>query len=503
MKKVIIIGAGLGGLACGIQLQHAGFEVTIIEKNAHAGGKMMPVKIDDYSFDFGPNTITMPGVFKRVFSNVGESMDDYLELIRLDHHTKNVFRSGDSFIQSIDPHVVISQLAKLDPYGAKNYWRYLKEVNRLYGQAESGFFHRSFHSWLDYLSPGLTKAFFSVRPLETMDHFHKRFFSSPDILQVFNRYATYIGSSPYKSPATFSLIGHLEMNEGVFTVKGGNTKIADAFSQVFKKLGGALHLNEEVGQITIENQRAAGVQLKSGTEIIGETVIINGDFITATKQLIKEKDRPSFSTKKLDAYEPSISAFVILAGLKTFQKDIHHHHVFFPEDYRKEFQDIFTHQKLPEDPTIYISHSAYTDRGISKGSNLFILVNAPAVQMQSEEAVTHYKEAIYSRLEEQGIPIRSEIEAEKVYTPDTIAHLFHAYKGALYGVSSHKKKDAFLRPRNASKDTAGLFYVGGTTHPGGGSPMVTLSGLNVAKEIIDQHKKKDADRTKSKKSTNS
>ncbi|KIL47966.1 phytoene desaturase family protein [Jeotgalibacillus campisalis] len=502
MKQVVIIGAGLGGLACGIQLQHAGYDVTIIEKNLHAGGKMMPVKLGDYSFDFGPNTITMPGVFQKVFSNAGESMEDYLELIRLDHHTKNVFRSGDTFLQSIDPHVVISQLVKLDPFGAKNYWRYIKEVNRLYQQAESGFFHRSFHSWLDYLSPGLTKAFFSVRPLETMNHFHKRFFSNPDILQVFNRYATYIGSSPYKSPATFSLIGHLEMNEGVFTVRGGNTKIADAFVQVFKKLGGTLKLDEEVNQIHVTNKTAAGVELKSGIQIKADKIIINGDFITATKKLIKEKDRPSFPDKKLSGYEPSISAFVILAGLKTYQKDIHHHHVFFPEDYKKEFQNIFVDQKLPEDPTIYISHSAYTDRGISKGSNLFILVNAPAVKMKSEKEVSQFKEMIYSRLEEEGIPIRKEIEVEKVYTPDTIAHLFHAYKGALYGVSSHKKKDAFLRPRNASKDINGLFYVGGTTHPGGGSPMVTLSGLNVAKEIIYQDKKKGTDQTKFKKSTN-
>ncbi|TDL34825.1 phytoene desaturase [Jeotgalibacillus sp. S-D1] len=484
MKKVVIIGAGLGGLAAGIQLQHEGYHVTIVEKNAHAGGKMMPVKIGDYSFDFGPNTITMPDVFRKVLSNVGESLDDYIEFVRLDHHTKNVFYSGDSFIQSTSPDAVIKQLADLDPTAAQTYWDYLKEVQRLYKQSEHGFFHRTFQSWLDYLSPSLTKAFFSVRPLETMNHFHSRYFKNKEILQVFNRYATYIGSSPYKTPATFSMIGYLEMTEGVFTIKGGNPNLAQAFVEVFKKLGGSLHLEQEVSQVIVRDQTAAGVQLASGMEVPADTVIINGDFITATKQLISEELRPSLPNKKLDSYEPSISAFVILAGLKKYQQDIHHHQVFFPEDYKREFSDIFEKNQLPEDPTVYICHSAYTDRSISKGSNLFILVNAPAVNMKSGEEIDRYKNKIYDRLEKEGIDIRENLEVEKVYTPDSIAHLFHAYKGALYGVSSHKKSDAFLRPRNKSKDIKALYYVGGTTHPGGGSPMVTLSGLNVAKKII-------------------
>lgn len=491
MKKIVIIGAGLGGLAAGIQLQHAGYEVAIIEKNAHAGGKMMPVKIGDYSFDFGPNTITMPNVFRKVLSNAGESLDDYIEFIRLDHHTKNIFYSGDSFIQSTFPDVVIKQLANLDPKGAQRYWDYLKEVQRLYKQSEKGFFHRTFQSWLDYLSPSLTKAFFSVRPLETMNHFHSRYFTNNDILQVFNRYATYIGSSPYKTPATFSMIGYLEMIEGVFTIRGGNPNLARAFVDVFKKLGGSLHLEQEVSEVIVRDQSAAGVRFPCGKQLAADKVIINGDFITATKQLIKEEYRPSLPNKKLNGYEPSISAFVILAGLKTYQPDIHHHQVFFPEDYKKEFSDIFEKKQLPNDPTIYICHSAYTDRTISKGSNLFILVNAPAVSMKSREAVEDYKNKIYGRLEKEGIDIRGNLEVEKVYTPDSIAHLFHAYKGALYGVSSHKKSDAFLRPRNTSKDIKSLYYVGGTTHPGGGSPMVTLSGLNVAEKIIFNDKAKE------------
>ncbi|WP_245153863.1 phytoene desaturase family protein [Jeotgalibacillus proteolyticus] len=488
MKKIVIIGAGLGGLACGIQLQHAGYNVTIVEKNSHAGGKMMPVKLGDYSFDFGPNTITMPNVFRKVFSNVGESLDDYIELIRLERHTKNQFPSGNEFIQSIYPDEVISQLKTLDPHGAKHYWAYLKEVQRLYKKAEEGFFNRTFSSWGDYLSPSLSKAFLQVRPFEKMDHFHKRFFKNSEIQQVFNRYGTYIGSSPYVTPATFSMIGYLEMAEGVFTIKGGNPMLAQAFANLILKLGGELKLDTEASEIIIEKQHVKAVELKDGNRIEADKVIVNGDFITATKKLIKKQYRPSYPDHRLEAFEPSVSAFVILAGLKNFQENIHHHHVFFSGDYQKEFDELFVKKELPSDPTIYICHSAQTDRTISKGSNLFILVNAPAIELSDKKTVEDYKNKIYNRLEKEGIPVRQELEEEKVYTPDSIAHLFHAYKGALYGVSSHKISDAFLRPRNSNKDIKGLYYAGGTTHPGGGSPMVTLSGLNVAKKIIQSNK---------------
>lgn len=485
--KVIVIGSGLGGLSAGITLQSKGFDVTIIDENVHTGGKMMPVDENGFHFDFGPNTITMPDIFRRVINDAGGDADRYFRFTKLTKHTKNVFPDGRVLFQSTDPEEMKESLSAFGD--GERYEAYLKEVRRLYDLAEKGFFYRVFNSWRDYLSPSLSAHFAKVRPLEKMDHFHRRFFRHADVLKVFNRYATYIGSSPYQCPATFSLIGHLEMNDGVYYTQGGNTGIAKGFSAFFKEHGGVIRSGTKVKKILVEGREAKGILTSSGDEVRGDYVIVNGDYITATKELLDERERPSTPDRKLDAYEPSISAFVILAGLREFQADIHHHQVFFTDDYKEEFDDIFNKKRLPKDPTIYISHSAATDPGVTKGSNLFILVNAPAVNLTEEEA-KRYKNKIYDALEQKGIPIRSQLEYEKVMTPDAIKGKFSAYRGALYGIASHTMTEAFLRPSNVSRDVRNLFYAGGTTHPGGGSPMVTISGKNVADFILTRHGKR-------------
>lgn len=484
MKEICIVGAGLGGLSAAIRLQSSGYQVTIIEKNGHAGGKMMPVKSGGYHFDFGPNTITMPWVFENVLRETGFDLNDYLSFIRLERHTKNIFSDGTVFTQSVHPDEMIKQLNEIDPEAASLYWDYLKEIERLYSISEKAFFPKAITSLRNFLDPAMAKAFMRVRPFEKLYKFNQKYFSNPNIQKVFNRYATYIGSSPYQSPATFAMIGYLEMVSGVFTVKGGNTKIAEAFEDVFLKLGGKIVFNETVRELTVEQKYAQALVTESGRTFQFDQIIINGDFVTSTKNLIKESDRPGLTDRKLDLYEPSISAFVILAGLKEFQPDIHHHQVYFPEHYDQEFEDIFKHKKMPNDPTIYISHSAYTDRSITKGSNLFILVNAPAAEIPD---VQSYKEKIYRKLEEKGIPISEQLEYEKVFTPDSLKHLFKAYKGSIYGISSNSMKDAFLRPGNKSRFIHNLYYTGGSTHPGGGSPMVVMSGLNVADSIIKEN----------------
>ncbi|MBW3113173.1 phytoene desaturase [Bacillus sp. MCCB 382] len=487
MKNIIIIGGGLGGLSAAISLQSKGYHVTIVEENLHPGGKMMSVDIEGYSFDFGPNTITMPYVFQSVINDAGGDSSRYFEFERLIKHTKNIFPDGKILYQSADTDEMVKELEAIDSYGAVHYREYLKEVEKLYKQAEKGFFHRVFSSWKDYLSPSLTYRFMKVRPLEKMNHFHRRFFQDEDVLKVFNRYATYIGSSPYECPATFSLIGHLEMNEGVYYTKGGNPRIAEGFYSFFKELGGQVHLGVRVKEIIVKGEKAIGVITSGGEMMPAQDVIVNGDFITATKHLIHKKHRPSHPDSKLDSYEPSISAFVILAGLKTFQESVHHHQVYFTEDYMKEFNEIFKEKSLPSDPTIYISHSAATDPSITKGSNLFILINAPAIEMSAEE-IQSYKDKIYDILETKGLNIRDYLEVERIYTPNSIKRKFSAYKGSLYGLASHRMTEAFLRPSNVSKDIEHLFYVGGTTHPGGGSPMVTISGRNVADYILKRDK---------------
>lgn len=484
-KRAVVIGAGLGGLSAAITLQHKGFSTTIIEKNNHCGGKLRKESIGSASFDFGPNTITMPGIFQEVISQTGENPDDYFEFQNLPHHTTNTFSDGSGFTFSSEKTRMKEELLQLDPFAADHYENYLQEVKKLHDLAQKYFLRRTFKSWKDYLSLPLAKGLLSSRPLETLDHFHRRYFKDERVIAAFNRYATYIGSSPFTSPATFGLIGHLELNEGVYFTKGGNHQIAEGFKKLALKLGVSIYQEEEAEEILVQNGHAAHVRTNKDT-YQADAVVLNGDLLTQFPRLVNPEARPSFTEKQVKQLEPSVSAYVILAAVnKRFP--LNHHHVFFSADPKKEFEQIFEDGKYGSSPTIYICTSSKTDPALSpEGDNLFILVNAPPLPDQGA-APQLEKQSVFNHLQHFGINIPEALEGSKVIDPRQIEHDYHAFRGSLYGISSNKKKNTFLRPQNKAKDIHNLYFTGGSTHPGGGSPMVTLSGLNVAGLISKNH----------------
>lgn len=487
MKKVIVIGGGLGGLSAAITLASNDFDVTLLEKNSHLGGKLMPVQLGQASFDFGPNTITMPGVFKEVISQAGEDPDDYFRFVKLHSHTRNYFSDGTFLDFSSVKERMKEQLAVLDPVGAQNYDAFLKEVTRLYLLGEAQFFRRTFTSTTDYLSPKLGFSFSKVRPMQSLHGLHRKYFTNPFVIQALDRYATYIGSSPYVSPATFGLIAYLELVEGVYYTKGGNTKIAQGFEEVAKKVGVSIKTNCRVTSIEVKNKKAVSVSTEDGDRYLADTIVMNADLLVAYPELVKEIDRPHFTDKKASGYEPSISAYVVLAEMNKRHPELLHHTVYFSKNYQQEFKSLFDEKQYAKDPTIYLSNSSFTEKEKSpNGDNLFILVNAPATLGESSKAPETYKEMIYESLETSGLSLKEHILADRVISPSDIQSMFGAFKGALYGVASNRKMDAFFRPRNKSADIENLYFVGGSTHPGGGSPMVTLSGLNVGRMISDR-----------------
>ncbi|MBP3951105.1 phytoene desaturase family protein [Bacillus suaedae] len=491
MKNIAIIGAGLGGLASAILLAYEGFNVEVYEKNQHVGGKMMRVNLGEAKFDFGPNTITMPHVFQNIIERTGANPDDYFQFIQLDSHTRNHFPNGESLDLSTDTQSMKKQLLQMDPYAAKNYDAYLEEVSRLFKLSNKYFLPKTFTSWKDYLSPSLAAALFRVRPLESLDHFHRRYFKNNSLIQMMNRYATYIGSSPYLAPATFAMISYLELVEGVYYVKGGNPAIAEGFFKRAKELGVTFHLGSEINSIDVQNKHAKTIISKDGKTKEVDLVIMNGDLLRSYPTLIKKEHRKHLSDKRLDSYEPSISAFVILASLKKRLPGLIHHQVFFSESYQNEFNDLFNKKVYSNDPTIYICNSSYTDQSISpQGDNLFILINAPSGTNTTEKELNNYKNRIYQLLADKGYDIRPYLIEDRIISPQNISDQFYAYKGALYGPSSNNLRDSFLRPPNQSRDVNNLYFVGGSTHPGGGSPMVTLSGMNVADLIVQRIKKR-------------
>lgn len=482
--KVTIVGGGLGGLSAAVTLAKHGVEVDVFEKNDHFGGKMMSVDEQGYHFDFGPNTMTMPEVFNDVLRQGGLIPSRELNFIRLENHTRNQFNDGTTFDLSSHSGYMHEQLVNIDQKGAKHYDDFLKEVERLYRLSNKHFLHRTFSGWKDYLSPSLSKGFAQVRPLQSMDHFFKQYFSNSKVIRSLNRYSTYVGSSPFVTPATFAMIAHLELNDGVYYVEGGNTKIAESFVKAARNQGARLHKNQMVTRILTKDKEATGVQLANGEIHQADLVIVNGDLLQAVPDLLPESVRPSLTNKKVQGMDPSISAFVVMAGLDTQLEELHHHHVFFSDEYKKEFHQLQNGQ-YADNPTIYIGTSSKTDPNVSpQGDNCFILVNAPAVVSGETFDEQAYKQVVYEQLENAGIPLKNYVAYEKVVTPKEIAGQFGAFRGSLYGPSSNRKMQAFMRPFNQSQDVSNLYFCGGSTHPGGGSPMVVLSGQNVANKIL-------------------
>lgn len=479
--KIGIIGGGLGGLACAISLAHKGYDVHLYEKNTTLGGKMRPVTLGDYYFDFGPNTITMPYVFKQVLEQTGVKAEDYFSFVEVQPHMKNVGIEGETFYLSNDRAFMISQLEQLDPIGAKNYPAFITEISRLYFLSKKHFLNKAFTSKKEFISPSLGRALLAVRPFETLEHFLKRYFTNPFILQCFMRYATYIGSSPYKTPATFAMIAYLELVEGVFYVPGGTASIAKGFEKRTRELGVTLHTGCEVTNIHLEKGVAKSIELANGETVMIDGLVVNADILHAIPNLIEKTSVP-----KSKHIEPSSSVFVVLAGLNKRIPSLAHHTVFFSPNYKREFEQIFDEKSYPDEPTIYICNSSKTELARSpQGDNLLILVNAPA----GKTPPAHYEDFLIKQLKRYEIDIEDAIVQKQVITPQTIEQDFYSYKGALYGSASNDFRSAFFRPSNKSSVASNLYFVGGSTHPGGGSPLVTLGGIHVANAIAASHHK--------------
>lgn len=491
MKKVIIIGGGLGGLSAAIRLQSCGVQVTILEKEAALGGKLQRRQGAGYSFDLGPSTMTMKAYFEDVFTSCNRKMEDYVTFYPISPLTKNVFSDGHTVEFTPDIEQMESQIAAYSPEDAKQYRAFLLESKKLFQMAEEQFLNRLLLTWKDKMDLKLMKALLAVKPFTSVQRLLRQYFCHPHTLAMFGRYATYIGSSPYEAPAIFNMMAYLEGEKGIYGIKGGTYRLVEAFETLAKELGVQIHLNEQVSKIHVKDRRIQGVETAQQM-YEADQVIAGADALTVYRHLIDEKDRPSFLNQKLSNIEPSLSGFVLLLGVPKAYEQLSHHNVFFPENYEQEFKDIFQKKQLPQDPTLYICYSGHSEPELSGGpgrSNLFVLANAPYVTKEQNWDMLKetYGQHMKTKLKEKGLfDIDQLVEYEAVQTPLDLQQKTGAYHGAIYGMSSNSFKQAFFRINNQSKDIEGLWFVGGTSHPGGGTPMVTKSGQLVAEAIIKQ-----------------
>lgn len=485
-QDVIIIGAGFGGLSCAIRLASAGLRVTILERQEHVGGKLQQIRQAGYHFDRGPSTITMPYAFRSVFDHAGVAMENYVQLYELEPRTRNIFADGTVVDLSKNRGSMKEQIAAYSSEDALRYDAFMDESAALYAEANRHFLGKLLLKPSDKYNLQMLRSLLKVRPAVKLDQLLRRYFNHPHTLAMFGRYATYVGSSPYLSPSIFAMMGHVEAEVGIYGVKGGTYQLIEGMTRLACEKGVQILTGVEVHQIAIQNGRVTGVDTDRGF-MEAKQVVANGDVLSVNRLLLAPEHRKRMSDARIAKYEPSISGFVTLAGVRRQYDQLLHHTVFFPEQYEPEFEHIFRNRSMPSDPTIYICYSGYSEAGMAPegASNLFILVNAPYLSeaWNWEEQQTRYGEFVLERLEARGISGLKQSDVLIRYTPQHIEQDTLAHQGSIYGISSNSVKQTFMRPGNQSKDVQGLWYVGGTTHPGGGTPIVTLSGQLVGEQL--------------------
>lgn len=479
MKPILILGAGIGGLSAAIHLAARGRKVTILEQNPTVGGKMSEIRADGFRWDTGPSVITMRGVFEDLFNAAGRHLDDYLTLLPVEPLTRYFWHDGARLDLSRDLPRTAAQISALDPGDLEGYLTFLAEAARLYRITSPVFTYGPPPSLASFARVSFKDAL-SVDPFHSLQWSIEQRVKHPHLRQLLGRFATYVGASPYLAPATLAVIAHVELTEGVWYPQGGIYAIARAYEKLACELGVEIRTGARVREICLHGNRVSSVILENGEILPAETVISNID-VTSTYGLISsECASPRLATlKKRDV---SCSGMILLLGVERVHPELAHHNIFFSSNYRREFKQIFSERILPDDPTLYLCITSKTDVSHTpKGcENWFVMVNAPALNPDSAPVnKAQVTEMLIKRLAGLGFDVRKEIRSQRLLTPLDIQENTGAYRGALYGVSFNDRFAPFKRPHNRS-EFGGLYFVGGTTHPGGGVPMVTLSGKLVA-----------------------
>lgn len=487
-KRVFVIGAGLGALSGAIRLARLGFEVEVYEKNARAGGKLNEQQLGDYRFDTGPSLLTMPFVIDELFQCAGVALAEKLTFDPLDPICRYFFTDGSVLDASSNLAKMKAALAKLSPRDAAAYEKFLRYSARIYKRTAEIFLFSPIHEFAKLLSPknlATLLRLHEIDPLHTVHQGVSRFFHDERIVQLFDRYATYNGSNPFRAPATLNIIPHVEYTLGSYYIRGGMYRLAEALHELAAQVGVKMNYSAPVEKILHNGRRVLGVQV-AGESRAADYVLCGQDVVVAHEQLLAGFEQ---RRKKLARLEPSCSGLVFLWGVNKKHEALTHHNIFFSRDYKKEFAQIFEQRVPPEDPTIYVAITSKSDpeHAPAHGENWFVLLNMPYLTstMNWKEALPKVRAITLEKLRRAGFDIAKSLAVEDVITPEDFYERYRSNRGSIYGISSNSRSTAFKRPANRSRELRGLYFAGGSTHPGGGIPLVMLSGKMAAELIAE------------------
>lgn len=482
MDKAIVIGAGIGGIATALRLKALGYDVEVLEANAYPGGKLHAMELDAYRFDLGPSLFTMPNLVTELFGLFEIDAAQHFRFIKKSTICNYFWEDGTRFKAPSDKAIFVKNAAQTfdEPEGRIS--KYLDDNAKKFDLTAPLFLEKSLHKLDTYLSIDTLKALLQIGRLDvntSLNKLNETTFKSYKLRQLFNRYATYNGSSPFQTPGIMSMVPHLEMHYGTFFPEGGMHQITTSLYTLAKNQGVRFRFDERVKNITIENGKATGVTSESNL-YDADIVVSNMDIVPTYERLLPNEKKP----KKTLLQERSSSALIFYWGISRQFPELDLHNILFSDDYKGEFKAIFDAKSLNEDPTVYINiTSKHENLDAPKGhENWFVMINAPGNYGQDWNLLRKKaRKAIITKINRVlDIDIEELITVEHILDPVGIETDTASHRGALYGAASNNKFAAFLRHPNFSRNIENLYFCGGSVHPGGGIPLCLLSAKIVA-----------------------
>lgn len=488
-KRVVIVGAGPGGLANAMLMAKAGFDVTVLERRDRVGGRTSRLEADGFRFDLGPTFFLYPQALRRIFASCGRSLDQEVELMRLDPHYRLLFGGDDATLEvSPDPEVMRREIAKISPTDGQNLEAFLAD-NRRKLEAFTPVLESAFNSAFDILRLPLRELMPLLRPMSSVDDDLGRFFSDPRIRLAFSFQSKYLGMSPFNCPSLFTILSFLEYEHGVFHPRGGCAAVTEAMARVAGELGADIRLNEPVEAIRFDGRRATGVKTPQG-EYGCDALVINADFAHAMSNLVPNHLRRRWSDRKLAKKRYSCSTYMMYLGLDGECPELAHHTIYLADAYREHLEDIEDHHRLSADPSFYVHNPAVTDPTMAPAgqSSLYVLVPVthqhPNVDWNRERV--GFRQRVLEQLTEVGLEdVERRIRFEKVITPVDWESDLHIYRGATFNLAHSLDQMLHLRPRNRFEDLESVYLVGGGTHPGSGLPVIFESARVTSRLMVE------------------
>jgi len=488
-KKIIIIGAGPGGLTSGMILAHRGYDVTIVEKAPVIGGRNAPIQAGDYTFDTGPTFLHQKFTLDEVFAETGRKPEDYMEFVKLDPMT--TLSWGDTSLEtSCDQETMKKNIEIAFPGESANYDRFMKDhaekLRKIFPCLLSPYDKIS-----SYFRPHMLKALPYVATTKSVMDVLDEYFTNDDLKLAFTFQAKYLGMSPWNCPALFSILAYIEYAHGIYHVQGGLSNISAGMAKAFEEEGGKIMLDTEVTEIHYQGDRAASIELSNGEKMTCDELVVNADYAHARGTIFGKRNE---SQESLLKKKYSCSTFMLYLGLDKIYEDEPHHHVLFADDYHQNLRDIQDERKVSDDMSIYVRNSSVTDPTVAPAGHSQIYVLVPTINTRHslswEETQAEYREKVLDKIiERTGMKdLREHIVEERCITPQGWQDA-NIFIGATFNLAHTMGQMLYFRPQNRMKGFENIYLVGGGTHPGSGLPTIYESARISANMICESYGK--------------